>query len=190
MNRRNFLALAALGIAARAQKPSARIEVVLNQEIGRISPLIYGHFAEHVGNLIYDGIWVGPESRIPNKRGYRIDTLEALKKVRPGAVRWPGGCFADAYDWREGIGPLSGRVQRRNLWWARDEPNTFGTDEFLAGVGTRRPAISFRKRGVGRCLAGPGLGRILQWHRQQQIRRHARSKRSSTALWRQVVGYR
>jgi alpha-N-arabinofuranosidase len=129
MNRRSFLAMAATGIAARAQRPAAKVEVVPDEEIGRISPLIYGQFAEHVGNLIYDGIWVGPDSRIPNKRGYRLDTLEALKKIRPGVVRWPGGCFADAYDWTDGVGPT--RVPRRNLWWAREEPNTFGTDEFL-----------------------------------------------------------
>jgi len=97
----------------------------------RISPNIYGHFAEHLGRCVYEGIWVGPKSRIPNEQGFRLDVLAALKQLRAPVVRWPGGCFADAYHWRDGVGPQAKRPQRTNVWWAQAEPNTFGTDEFV-----------------------------------------------------------
>ncbi|MCP4641171.1 MAG: alpha-N-arabinofuranosidase [bacterium] len=96
-----------------------------------INPNIYGHFAEHLGRCVYEGIWVGPKSRIPNKDGLRLDTLAALKQLRAPVVRWPGGCFADAYHWRDGIGPQHKRPQTVNMWWQQSEPNTFGTDEFM-----------------------------------------------------------
>src|SRR5688572_26273606 len=96
LQRRTFLAgMGALAFASAAKGPSARLEVRLNQKIGRISPLIYGHFAEHIGRLIYGGVWVGPDSPIPNQAGLRLDTLEALVRVKPSVIRWPGGCFAD-----------------------------------------------------------------------------------------------
>jgi alpha-N-arabinofuranosidase len=99
--------------------------------LGTISPRIYGHFTEHIGRLIYEGIWVGPESKIPNIAGFRADVLNALKRVRPAVVRWPGGCFADAYHWEDGVGPPAKRPVRNNHWWLRTETNAFGTDEFL-----------------------------------------------------------
>src|SRR5690349_1400667 len=105
IDRRKFLALTGSTLVARAQQRSGRVDVLLNEEIGKISPLIYGQMAEHVGRLIYDGIWVGPSSRIRNRQGLRLDTLEALKQVHPGIVRWPGGCFADAYHWEDAVGP-------------------------------------------------------------------------------------
>src|SRR5215471_1782028 len=133
MFRRKFLAsLGSAIIPLRAQKPEASLTVWPNEEIGTISPLIYGHFTEHIGRLIYEGIWVGPGSQIPNRNGYRLDTLQALDRVRPSVVRWPGGCFADAYHWQDGVGPSEHRVKRQNHWWLRDEPNTFGTDEFVS----------------------------------------------------------
>ena len=70
-----------------------------------INPAIYGQFAEHLGRLIYEGIWVGEKSSIPNTRGYRNDVIAALKELGVPVLRWPGGCFADEYNWREGIGP-------------------------------------------------------------------------------------
>ena len=97
----------------------------------RINPNIFGHFAEHLGRCIYEGIWVGPRSRIPNQGGLRLDVLAALKQLRAPVMRWPGGCFADAYHWRDGIGPVGERPQTVNIWWAQAEPNTFGTDEFV-----------------------------------------------------------
>ena len=73
----------------------------------RIDRNIFGQFAEHLGHGIYDGIWVGPDSSIPNTRGVRNDVVAALKAIKVPNVRWPGGCFADEYHWRNGVGPLS-----------------------------------------------------------------------------------
>lgn len=130
MNRRKLLALLA-ATPLRGQKPTAQLTIVANEELGTISPRIYGQFTEHIGRLIYEGIWVGTDSKIANQNGYRLDVIEALKRVRPGVFRWPGGCFADAYNWEDGVGPQKQRPIRRNHWWPREEPNSFGTDEFL-----------------------------------------------------------
>jgi len=93
---------------------------------------IFGHFAEHLGFGIYGGIWVGPESEIPNTRGIRNDVVEALKALKVPNVRWPGGCFADQYHWRDGIGTPEERRSRINVsWGGAPEPNTFGTHEFF-----------------------------------------------------------
>ena len=74
-----------------------------------IAPEIYGHFAEHLGRCVYEGFWVGEDSPIPNTRGIRHDVVEALKKLRVPVLRWPGGCFADEYHWKDGIGPRDQR---------------------------------------------------------------------------------
>jgi alpha-N-arabinofuranosidase len=96
----------------------------------KIDRNIFGQFAEHLGHGIYDGIWVGPDSRIPNTRGIRNDVVAALKAIKVPNVRWPGGCFADEYHWRNGIGPQ--RVVTLNPnWGGVIEPNTFGTHEFM-----------------------------------------------------------
>lgn len=96
-----------------------------------ISRHIYGQFVEHLGTGVYDGIWVGPESPIPNTRGIRKDVVAALKELAVPVVRWPGGCFADEYHWRDGIGPRDKRPVRRNNWWDGRESNAFGTHEFM-----------------------------------------------------------
>ena len=93
---------------------------------------IFGQFAEHLGQGIYGGIWVGPESKIPNIRGIRSDVVEALRAIKVPVVRWPGGCFADKYHWRDGIGPAEKRPATLNsIWGGAMEPNTFGTHEFM-----------------------------------------------------------
>lgn len=93
---------------------------------------IYGHFAEHLGNCIYGGFWVGEESSIPNTRGIRNDVIEALKEIDPPVIRWPGGCFADYYHWKDGIGPRETRPKMVNSTWGGvTEDNSFGTHEFL-----------------------------------------------------------
>jgi len=93
---------------------------------------IFGQFAEHLGRGIYEGVWVGPDSPIPNTRGIRNDVVAALKKLQVPNVRWPGGCFADEYHWRKGIGPASKRPATLNTnWGGVIEPNTFGTHEFM-----------------------------------------------------------
>ena len=93
---------------------------------------IYGQFSEHLGSCIYGGLWVGPESSIPNINGYRKDVVEALKTLKVPVMRWPGGCFADDYHWRDGIGPQSERPRMVNSnWGGTVEDNSFGTHEFM-----------------------------------------------------------
>ena len=148
---RNAMMVSAGVVAARAgafaQTPSAtdsRIEIILAEEIATINPDIYGHFAEHLGGVVYDGIWVGEKSRVPNIGGIRTALVDALKRIKPPVIRWPGGCFADSYDWRDGTGPRGRRPRRTNFWadapeWPKNAPNGpwkydtnhFGTNEFL-----------------------------------------------------------
>ena len=96
----------------------------------KIDRNIFGQFAEHLGHGIYDGIWVGRDSKIPNTRGIRNDVVTALKAIKVPNVRWPGGCFADEYHWRKGIGPQRA-VSLNPNWGGVTEPNTFGTHEFM-----------------------------------------------------------
>src|SRR3954471_10086935 len=108
--------------------------VIINTDIqkGKINKNIYGHFAEHLGRCIYEGIWVGEDSSIPNTKGIRNDVVAALKNIKVPVLRWPGGCFADEYHWRDGIGPRENRPKRVNTHWGGViEPNAFGTHEFL-----------------------------------------------------------
>jgi alpha-L-arabinofuranosidase len=93
---------------------------------------IFGQFAEHLGQGIYGGVWVGKASAIPNVRGVRSDVVQALKAIKVPVVRWPGGCFAEEYHWRRGVGPADKRVSTVNANWGDSvEPNSFGTDEFM-----------------------------------------------------------
>jgi alpha-N-arabinofuranosidase len=92
---------------------------------------IYGQFAEHLGHLIYEGLWVGEDSTIPNTRGLRNDVIGALKELHIPVLRWPGGCFADEYHWRDGIGPRDQRPRRPNSSWGGVDTNAFGTHEFM-----------------------------------------------------------
>lgn len=93
---------------------------------------IYGQFSEHLGTCIYGGLWVGPDSDIPNKDGYRTDVLQALQELKIPVMRWPGGCFADEYHWMDGIGPREDRPKMINTnWGGTVEDNSFGTHEFL-----------------------------------------------------------
>ncbi|MDR0656650.1 MAG: alpha-N-arabinofuranosidase [Treponema sp.] len=98
----------------------------------KINRHIYGHFSEHLGRCIYGGYWVGEDSPVPNVRGIRTDVVEALKKIRIPNLRWPGGCFADEYHWKDGIGPRPERPRMINTHWGGvTEDNSFGTHEFL-----------------------------------------------------------
>jgi alpha-N-arabinofuranosidase len=126
------LTLTSVGLA---QSPAApRIEIAVNASIAgaKIDRNIFGQFAEHLGHGIYEGIWVGRDSTIPNTRGIRNDVVAALKALKVPNVRWPGGCFADEYHWRKGIGPADTRTVTLNPnWGGVIEPNTFGTHEFM-----------------------------------------------------------
>src|SRR4029453_15412734 len=106
--RRDFLRAAVAGGAALAIAPrsaraaDSRIDIVLGDTMGTIPSDLYGHFAEHLGGVVYDGIWVGEDSKIPNTGGIRTALVEALKKIKAPVIRWPGGCFADSYHGRDG----------------------------------------------------------------------------------------
>ena len=118
------------GIAASAQVAVRIHEKAQDQPV--IPADIYGQFSEHLGRCIYEGIWVGPDSDIPNEDGYRIDVLNALRDLKVPVMRWPGGCFADDYHWMDGIGPQSERPRILNSNWGGTlEDNSFGTHEFL-----------------------------------------------------------
>ncbi len=84
--------------APQARLADARIDVLLDEPIGRIAPEIYGHFVEHLGGVVYDGVWVGENSKIPNTGGVRQALVDAMKRIKASVIRWPGGCFADSYN--------------------------------------------------------------------------------------------
>ena len=110
----------------------ASITIHTGQGKQKINREIYGQFSEHLGSCIYGGLWVGPESKIPNIDGYRKDVFNALKALKIPVMRWPGGCFADDYHWMDGIGPKKDRPSlRNNNWGGTIEDNSFGTHEFL-----------------------------------------------------------
>ncbi len=151
MRRRDFLAGAA-GVSValssilplRAQSPDSFVEVYVDEPIGVISRNIYGHFTEHIGGVIYDGVWVGVDSEIPHVNGIRKSLVDALKRIKAPVIRWPGGCFADSYDWKDGVGPSAQRPTRTNFWEVDPDAkrlheqgvqlfdtNSFGTGEFM-----------------------------------------------------------
>ena len=120
--------------AVCAKSPAVTGVKVLDGTVsGRVIPKeIYGQFSEHLGSCIYGGLWVGPESEIPNVDGYRLDVLNALKELGVPVLRWPGGCFADDYHWMDGVGPQAQRTRiSNNNWGGTLEDNSFGTHEFL-----------------------------------------------------------
>jgi alpha-L-arabinofuranosidase len=135
----SYLALivaAVFFLVAPAQgQPAAPNQATLTLRTGQpaavINRNIYGQFAEHLGRLIYGGMWVGPGSSIPNTGGIRNDVVAALRELSIPVLRWPGGCFADEYHWRDGIGPADKRPHRPNASWGGVDTNAFGTHEFL-----------------------------------------------------------
>ncbi len=129
-----FLAISCLALAniASAQSPKASLQIRADSPGVKVNRNIYGHFAEHLGRCIYEGIWVGEDSPIPNTRGIRNDVVAALRQLQVPVLRWPGGCFADEYHWRDGIGPREDRPKLINTHWGGVvENNHFGTHEFM-----------------------------------------------------------
>jgi alpha-N-arabinofuranosidase len=123
-----LMAMGATVPLAEAQKIELSVDV--SKAGAKTERNIFGQFAEHLGHGVYEGVWVGPDSSIPNTRGIRNDVVAALKALKVPNVRWPGGCFTDEYHWRNGIGPQ--RVVTLNPnWGGVIEPNTFGTHEFM-----------------------------------------------------------
>ncbi|MCL2286111.1 MAG: alpha-N-arabinofuranosidase [Firmicutes bacterium] len=109
-----------------------KLHINVNDKKSVINKNIYGHFAEHLGRCIYNGIFVGEGSDIPNEKGMRTDIVEALRNIKIPVLRWPGGCFADEYHWKDGIGPKENRKRMINTHWGGVvEDNSFGTHEFM-----------------------------------------------------------
>jgi alpha-N-arabinofuranosidase len=151
IGRREFIRNSAVGAGyfwlnraapfATTAADDSRIEVLLGEPLGIISPNIYGHFTENLGGVIYDGVWVGEKSKVPNVNGIRKELVEEMRKIKAPVIRYPGGCFADSYDWRDGIGPAEKRPRRTNFWAQEEtaagtanhkyDPNQFGTNEFV-----------------------------------------------------------
>jgi alpha-N-arabinofuranosidase len=126
------LTIAALALLGVANAADIQVNVDATKPGPKIDRHIFGQFAEHLGRGVYEGVWVGPDSKIPNTRGIRNDVVAALKALKVPNVRWPGGCFADEYHWRNGIGPAAERPATLNPnWGGVIEPNTFGTHEFF-----------------------------------------------------------
>jgi alpha-N-arabinofuranosidase len=126
--------LGCLAASVRAEETGTANRLVIHADQGKqtINRNIYGHFAEHLGRCIYEGIWVGENSPIPNTRGIRNDVVAALKQMKVPVLRWPGGCFADEYHWKDGIGPREKRPAMINTHWGGVvENNHFGTHEFM-----------------------------------------------------------
>ena len=109
-----------------------KLYLMYPQKKGTIAPEVYGHFTEHIGGVFYDGLWVGKDSDIPNVKGFRKEIIDKLRAIKAPVIRWPGGCYAEVYDWRDGIGEE--RPSRINWWTYHDgryEPNAVGTHEFM-----------------------------------------------------------
>ena len=128
-----FLTLLAAGLTSMSAKTiDVTITPAPEEQPAVVAPEIYGQFAEHLGRCIYGGIWVGEDSEIPNINGYRTDVVEAFRDLQIPVLRWPGGCFADEYHWRDGIGPREERPTMVNSnWGGTVEDNSFGTHEFF-----------------------------------------------------------
>jgi alpha-N-arabinofuranosidase len=143
MKRRDFLLTSLVALAPRTSSAAQiQIQILPDEPIATISPNIYGHFTEHIGGVIYDGVWVGENSSIPNVGGIRKALVDHLKLIKAPVIRWPGGCFADSYNWRDGVGPRDKRPTRTNFWAdtpglkeltrgpQKFDPNQFGTNDF------------------------------------------------------------
>ncbi len=121
-----------LALSASVNSQTSTLVIDASDLRTKINKNIYGQFSEHLGNCIYGGIWVGKNSEIPNTNGIRNDVVKALKRIKVPVLRWPGGCFADEYHWKDGIGPRDSRPAMVNTnWGSVTEDNSFGTHEFL-----------------------------------------------------------
>lgn len=150
ISRRQFVAAAATVAASSvvpkrllATTPSGTRRVVIraDSEIGVVRPEFHGHFIEHLGPCVYGGLWVGRNSHIPNLNGYRRQALEYLQALGVPVLRWPGGCFADDYHWRDGVGLAANRPKRVNIHWGSYvEDGSFGTHEFIIRQGGKLAA--------------------------------------------------
>jgi len=128
----NLLIITAILLTVVSLSAQNTLTIQANQAKTKINKEIYGHFSEHLGTCIYEGIYVGNDSKIPNIDGFRTDVVTAFKELKVPVLRWPGGCFADTYHWKDGIGPKENRPSIVNVHWGNvTEDNSFGTHEFL-----------------------------------------------------------
>ena len=126
------LLLLLVSAAPLMAQETARLSIDASKSGAKIDRNLFGQFAENLGHGLYEGIWVGPDSSIPNTRGIRKDVVDALRELKVPDVRWPGGCFADEYHWRKGVGPAGARPATLNSTWGGViDTNAFGTDEFM-----------------------------------------------------------
>ena len=168
----------------------ARIAIDLARRIGTVDPRIFGNFIEHLGRCIYGGVF-DEGSPLSDARGFRRDVLDAVRPLRMPVLRWPGGNFVSGYHWLDGVGPAAERPRRTELAWYAEESNRFGTNEFLEYcrvLGTE-PYICVNM-GVGHDGRGPGLGRVLQRHREHPLGEPPAGPRPSRALPRPLLGAR
>jgi len=171
VSRRQFVAgagaLAASSIVpksllAASGAATQRVVIHADSEIGLVRPEFHGHFVEHLGSCVYGGLWVGKDSRIPNISGYRKQAVEYLKELGVPVLRWPGGCFADDYHWREGIGPAANRPKRVNIHWGNYiEDGTFSNTLGLRYGKLIQNIFTVTKTGavLGLIVLGISLGR-------------------------------
>jgi alpha-N-arabinofuranosidase len=130
--RLSLLLLASTAPLMAQDTATAHLSIDVSKAGEKIDRNLFGQFAENLGHGLYEGIWVGPGSPIPNTRGIRNDVVAALRPLKVPNVRWPGGCFADQYPWRKGIGPAAERPATLNsAWGGVIDTNSFGTDEFM-----------------------------------------------------------
>ncbi len=187
-----FCSVAAGAPAGAATQAAVSVAVQAGAPGPKIDRHIFGQFAEHLGRGIYGGVWVGPGSAIPNTNGYRNDVLGALKALHVPVIRWPGGCFADDYHWRDGIGPRAQRPVRINTHWGGVlEPDSFGTNEFLdfaEMVGA--DAYLTGNVGSGTPAGNGGLGRIHHVRLAEHAGTAAPCERTGQAMASALLRYR
>lgn len=170
-----------------------RILIMPKLKLARIHPEIYGNFSEHLGRCIYGGVYVGENSPIPNVNGMRTDVVEALRHIRLSVLRWPGGCFADEYHWKDGVGPKAARKTMVNTnWGGVTEDNSFGTHEFWScAVKSAASPISTATSAAARCqemsewveyLTNPGVSPMADWRRQNGREAPGKSPISAWAM--------
>ena len=154
----------ALSRAQTPAPPAARIKIDIDRTIGTVDPLLFGNFAEHLGRMIYGGIYE-EGSPLSDANGFRKDVLDAVRGLNVSILRWPGGNFASGYNWKDGIGPRDQRPARPELAWNDVESNRFGTDEFLryAELIKAEPYICINL-GPRHHRRRPLLGRVHQRH--------------------------
>ena len=189
--KKNILILV-IGLSAGISTAQNKVSVNADLPRVQISRHIYGHFAEHLGRCIYDGLYIGDENTIiPNTNGVRNDVIAALKQLNIPNLRWPGGCFADTYHWEDAVGPKNERIPVENLTWGNVlEDNSFGTNEFLNMcelIGAEPYLAVNMNSGTGSRRMG-SVRQSCQWNKLSD--RQTGKKRSEQTLERKILGNR